>query len=139
MPFLGPFDNIDVLCSDIDVMAAFYHDVLELPYLFDREPGDDWFAVQAGPVTLYFFPGKGGHPEPFVADSDENPPGIECFAFVVEDLDAAVAALDGRVAWLGDVEEWHHPSGTWYRFRYFHDPEGNKVSITEPHKTGGGV
>jgi glyoxylase I family protein len=137
MGLLRQFDNIDILCTDLDSMATFYTEVLELPLLFPREPGDDWFAVQTDNVTLYFFPGKGGHPEPFVANSDDNPPGLECFSFVVEDLDAAVAWLDGRVPWLGPKEEWHHSSGTWYRFRYFHDPEGNKVSITEPHKARG--
>lgn len=135
---LRRFDNIDILCNDTDAMAAFYHDVLGLPFLFPHEPGDDWFAVQAGSVTVYFFLGKGAHPTPFVADSDENPPGLECFSLAVDDLDEAIAALDGKVSWLGDVEEWHHPSGTWYRFRYFHDPEGNKVSVTEPHKVAAG-
>ncbi len=134
MTQLRRLDNIDVLCVDVGVMAAFYHDVLGQPFLFPYQKGDDWFAIQSGDVTLYFFPGKGGHPAPLSLDSDENPPGIECYAWAVEDLDAAIGQLDGRVEWISDMGDWHHPNGTWYRFRFFRDPEGNKMSITEPHK-----
>lgn len=134
MTLLKRFDNIDVLCTDIPKMAAFYHDVLELPFLFPHEEGEDWFAVQSGDVTLYFFPGSGPHAPRFAANSDLNPPGIECFAFSVADLDEAIQALEGKVEWIDDVEEWRHPSGSWYRFRYLYDPEGNKLSITEPHR-----
>ena len=59
---------------------------------------------------------------------------VRSFAFAVDDLDAAVAELDGKVKWAGDEERWDHPSGTWYRYRSFHDPEGNLLHVTEPHK-----
>ena len=134
MTLLQRFDNIDVLCSDVHKMASFYHGVLGLPFVFPYARGDEWFAVQSGDVTLYFFPGKGPHPARFCAATEENPPGIECFSFAVADLDEAMRDLDGKVEWMEEVEEWKHPGGTWYRFRYFYDPEGNKVSITEPHK-----
>ena len=132
---LGRFDNIDVFCVDVERMADFYHGTLGLPLLFEREPG--WFAVQAGDVTLYFFPGEGEHPRLYGDDPDHAPPGFESFSFEVADLDAAIAELDGQVQWTGDgPRDWHHPSGTWYRFRSFFDPEGNKIYITEPHKAG---
>mgnify|MGYP000894377983 FL=1 len=134
MTLLKRLDNIDVLCEDLDRMAAFYHDVLGQPFLFPYAPGDDWFAIQCGDVTIYFFPGKGEHAEPLSPNSDENPPGIECYAWAVDDLDAAIGELDGKVEWISPAGEWRHPSGTWYRFRFFRDPEGNKMSITEPHK-----
>ncbi len=134
MTLLKRLDNIDVLCADLDRMACFYHGVLGQPFLFPYTPGDDWFAIQSGDVTIYFFPGKGEHPDPLSLDSDENPPGIECYAWAVDDLDVAIRELDGKVEWISDVGDWHHESGTWYRFRFFRDPEGNKMSITEPHK-----
>jgi glyoxylase I family protein len=131
---LQRIDNIDVLCTDINRMATFYHDVLGQPFLFPYTPGDDWFAIQSGDVTLYFFPGKGEHPPRFREDLAENPPGIECYSWAVADLDAAIRELDGKVEWLSDIDRWEHSDGTWYRFRFFYDPEGNKMSITEPHK-----
>jgi catechol 2,3-dioxygenase-like lactoylglutathione lyase family enzyme len=132
----GRLDNIDVLCTDVDAMARFYVEVLGLPLLFPRE--EDWFAVQAGDVTLYFFPGKGAHPGRPADATDDNPPGLESFSFAVDDLDAAIAELDGEVQWSGPVHRWDHPGGTWYRYRGLYDPEGNKVNLTEPHKVAGG-
>jgi catechol 2,3-dioxygenase-like lactoylglutathione lyase family enzyme len=129
---IGRLDNIDVLCTDVDAMADFYTGVLELPLAFVREDG--WFAVQAGDVTLYFFAGSGPHPPRMADDTDANPPGIESFSFAVADLDATIAALDGAVEWTGPVQTWEHPSGAWFRFRGFYDPEGNKLNVTEPHR-----
>ena len=52
MGLLKQLDAIDVLCVDLDTMAAFYTEVLDLPLLFPRESGDDWCAVRAGAGTL---------------------------------------------------------------------------------------
>jgi len=133
---LAPFriDNFDVYCSDAREMAAFYHDVLGLPYFLPYEEGAGWAALQAGDVTIYLFESPGEHPAPRTNVTEENPPGIDSFAFAVDDLDAAVAELDGKVKWAGDPERWEHPNGTWYRYRSFHDPEGNLLHLTEPHK-----
>ena len=136
MSALAPFriDNFDVYCSDTREMAAFYHDVLGLPYFLPYEEGAGWAALQAGDVTIYIFESPGAHPAPRSNVTEENPPGIDSFAFEVADLDASIAELEGKVKWAGDPERWDHPSGTWYRYRSFHDPEGNLLHITEPHK-----
>jgi isopenicillin-N N-acyltransferase-like protein len=131
---VGGIDNIDILFTDLEKMYAFYTETLALPLIFPRAEGDDWFGVQAGAVSLYFFPGVGPHATPFDGNADVNPPAIESVTFEVENLDDAVAALDGKVEWISDEERWDHPSGTWYRFRTFLDPEGNKLGIVEPHK-----
>ena len=48
-----------------------------------------------------------------------------------------MAELDGKVEWVDDeIITWKHPSGTWYRYRPFFDPEGNMLYVTEPHKLG---
>jgi isopenicillin-N N-acyltransferase-like protein len=128
-------DNVDLLVHDADLMARFYHDVLELPFFLPYEPGSGWFAVQAGDVTVYVFETKvEGAPSHRTDDTDANPAGLDSFAFAVDDLDAAVVQLDGKVTWAGEPEQWDHPVGTWYRYRSFYDPEGNIVHITEPHK-----
>jgi glyoxylase I family protein len=129
-------DNIDLLVHDAEAMARFYHDVLGLPFFLPYEPGQAWFACQAGDVTLYVFETKvEGDPAHRTDDTDTNPAGVDSFAFAVDDLDEAVAGLDGRVEWAGPAERWDHPSGIWYRYRSFYDPEGNIVHVTEPHTT----
>ena len=46
----------------------------------------------------------------------------------MDDLDEAIAELDRRgVSWAGDIVE-----SPWYRYRGFHDPEGNLIYITRP-------
>lgn len=129
-------DNIDLLVHDADRSARFYHEVLGLPFFLPYEPGQGWFACQAGDVTLYVFETKvEGDPARRTDDTDTNPAGVDSFAFAVDDLDEAVAGLDGKVEWAGPAERWDHPSGVWYRYRSFYDPEGNIVHVTEPHTT----
>jgi catechol 2,3-dioxygenase-like lactoylglutathione lyase family enzyme len=129
---LQRFDNIDVYCQDIPAMVRFYRDVLGLTLLYPYEDGTDWFAIQSGDVSVYFLAA-----DPGAADGRFPPgkcAGISSFSFAVADLDAAIQSLDGNVAWADDIRDWRHPNGTWYRFRFFTDPEGNNLSITEPHK-----
>lgn len=132
---LSRLDNADILFTDKEVMLDFYHRKLGLPLHFPTTPEEDWFAVQAGDVTLFFFPGAGEHPPRLSADGSNNPPGIESIAWSVDDLDAAIAELDPVVEWATDTTVWKHPSGAWYRMRTFFDPEGNKLWITEPHRS----
>ena len=129
-------DNIDLLVHDADASARFYHEVLGLPFFLPYEPGQGWFACQAGDVTLYVFETRvAGDPARRTDDTDTNPAGVDSFAFAVDDLEKAVAELDGKVEWAGPAEHWDHPSGVWYRYRSFYDPEGNIVHVTEPHTT----
>lgn len=137
MGLLKTIDNIDILCSDVDAMYRFYHEVLELPLVYPYVPEERWFAVRCGHVDLYFFPGVGEHAPRFAADSDENPPSIESLSFIVDDLDEAIAELTGKVEWAGGIQQWEHTDGSWFRFRPFYDPEGNKLYVSEPHPVGG--
>ncbi|MGP4110212.1 VOC family protein [Streptomyces sp. 4N509B] len=128
-------DNIDLLCRNTQRMVDFYHGVLGLDFFLPYEPGDSWAALQAGDVTLYVFETTStAEPVHRVHVAAVDPPGLSAFGLVVDDLDAAVARLDPHVSWAGDARRWDHPSGTWYRFRAFYDPEGNVLSVTEPHK-----
>lgn len=134
MGILKRLDNADILYSDKEVMLHFYHEVLDLPFLFPTTPEEDWFALQAGDVSLFFFPGKGAHAEPLSASGADNPPGIESIAWAVDDLEAAIEALDPHIEWASETTVWTHPNGAFYRMRTFFDPEGNKLWITEPHR-----
>jgi catechol 2,3-dioxygenase-like lactoylglutathione lyase family enzyme len=124
---LKRLDNIDVLCTDVDALVAFYGGVLGLPLRLPYEPGQGWAGFRAGDVVIYFIEeGVGPHPAPRFTTGDK-PPGLDSFAFEVDDLDAAIAELDAAVPWAGDVVV-----SEWYRYRGFHDPEGNLVYLTEP-------
>ena len=135
MPSLKRIDNLDILCDDVATVVSFYHETLGLPFFLPHEPDDDWAAIDAGNLTIYIFRSEvGGHAPRRTPVNPENPPGFDSFAFEVDDLDAAIGELDGAVVWAsGATIEWRHPSGTWYRYRPFYDPEGNLLYITEPH------
>jgi catechol 2,3-dioxygenase-like lactoylglutathione lyase family enzyme len=121
-------DNIDVLCTDIEPMREFYADTLGLPLRLPYEPGQGWVGFRAGDVVIYLIEeGAGPHPPPRFTGA-ANPPGIDSFAFEVDDLDDAIAQLDGiGVPWAGEIV-----TSEWYRYRGLHDPEGNLVYLTEP-------
>jgi catechol 2,3-dioxygenase-like lactoylglutathione lyase family enzyme len=125
---LKRLDNIDVVCTDVDAIVAFYRGTLGLRLRLPYEPGQGWAGFRAGDVVIYFIEdGHGPHPPPRFTGG-ENPPGIDSFAFEVEDLAAAIAELDARgVQWAGEIV-----TSEWYRYRGLHDPEGNLVYLTEP-------
>jgi catechol 2,3-dioxygenase-like lactoylglutathione lyase family enzyme len=124
-------DNIDVICADVEPLREFYGDVLGLPLRLPYEPGQGWIGFRAGDAVIYFIEeekeASGPHPPPRFSGRP-NPPGIDSFAFEVDDLDAAIAELDQRqVRWAGEIIE-----SEWYRYRGLHDPEGNLIYLTEP-------
>ena len=113
---LKRLDNLDVVCTDVEAMAAFYQDVLGLALRLPYEPGQGWAGFRAGDVVIYLIEreaGAGDLARPRFTGAP-IPPGIDSFAFVVEDLDAAIV------------------TSQWYRYRGLHDPEGNLLYLTEP-------
>jgi isopenicillin-N N-acyltransferase-like protein len=133
---LKRIDNLDVLCKDADKLASFYHEILGLPFFLEYKKGQGWASIDAGNLTIYIFTSeKGTHAPRRTPVNPDNPPGFDSFAFEIDDLDAAITELTARgVEWAGEVTHWKHPSGTWYRYRPFYDPEGNMLYVTEPHK-----
>ncbi|MEU3345804.1 VOC family protein [Streptomyces sp. NPDC006700] len=133
---LKRIDNTDILTHDVQRLVDFYHGVLGLPFHLPYVPEEKWAAIDLGNLTLYLFASEAGEHAPRRTEVNaENPPGLDSFAFEVDDLDAAYAALDGRVEWVtGQEIVWNHPSGVWYRYRPFYDPDGNMLYITEPHR-----
>jgi predicted enzyme related to lactoylglutathione lyase len=132
---LKRIDNLDILCDDVNVLARFYNETLGLPFHLPFVPEEGWAAVDAGNLTIYIFASEvGGHASARTPVNPENPPGFDSFAFEVDDLDDAIDSLTAKdVDWAGDVTHWKHPSGTWYRYRPFYDPEMNMLYVTEPH------
>jgi catechol 2,3-dioxygenase-like lactoylglutathione lyase family enzyme len=125
---LKRLDNIDVLCSDVERMVAFYSGVLGLELRLPYESGQGWAGYRAGDVVIYLIEdGAGPHPPPR-RTAGPNPPGIDSFAFEVDSLDEAIAHFDRQgVSWAGEIV-----ASEWYRYRGLHDPEGNLVYLTEP-------
>ena len=124
-------DNIDVVCTRIEPMREFYGGLLGLPLRLPYAPGQGWVGYLAGDVVVYFIEEDAAtlppHPAPRFTGA-ANPPGIDSFAFEVEDLDAAIGELDRHgVSWAGEIVK-----SDWYRYRGLHDPEGNLVYLTEP-------
>ena len=136
---LKRMDNMDILTSDVPRLADFYHETLGLPFFLPyeptAEPEDQWASIDFGNVVLYIFhTTRGGTVARRSAVNLDDPVGLDSFAFEVGDLDAAVAALEGKVEWVHDgITVWEHPSGVWYRYRPFFDPDGNMIYVTEPH------
>lgn len=133
MGLLIGMDNHDIVCEDVQRMYDFYVGTLGMQPAYPFVPEDEWFAASAGSTTLYFFKGTGAHPPRFSHDTGQNPPGIESLSFLVEDIHEAVAALDGKVEWAAPAEKWEHPNGAWFHYRFFYDPEGNKMAVSEAH------
>jgi isopenicillin-N N-acyltransferase-like protein len=116
---LRRLDNIDITCRDFDRMVAFYHEVLELPFLQPYERACGWAGLRIGSVALYLL------------DEQAAPlPGPVKLGFEVDDLEQAIAWLDSKDArWEGEIVV-----SPWYRYRGFFDPDGNVVYLSLPDK-----
>lgn len=132
---LKRIDNMDILTRDVQRLTDFYHGVLGLPFHLPYEPEEEWAAIDLGNLTLYLFKSEVGEHEPRrTAVNADNAPGYDSMAFEVDSLDEAEAALEGKVEWVDERIEWKHPSGAWYQYRPFFDPDGNMLYVTEPHR-----
>ena len=133
---LKRIDNMDVLTHDVGRLVDFYHGLLGLPLYLPYEASEEWAGIDAGNLTIYLFKSEAGrHADKRTPVNVDNAPGYDSIAFDVDDLDEAVAFLDGSVEWASDEQiEWQHPSGLRYRYRPFYDPDGNMIYVTEPHK-----
>lgn len=132
---LKRMDNFDILTRDVQGLVDFYHGTLGLPFFLPYEREEKWASIDLGNVVLYIF--HTTHDSVVRRRSSvnlEDPVGMDSFAFEIDNLDDTMAALDGRVEWLHDeITTWQHPSGVWYRYRPFFDPDGNMIYVTEPH------
>ncbi len=131
---LKRIDNMDIYTKNLPRLVEFYTATLGLKFFLPYEAAQGWAAIDFGNLTLYMFEANlGEHAPPH--PGDRRVPGIDAFAFEVDDVDKAVQALDGKVTWCQPaIQLWSHPSGTHYRYRAFYDPDGNKLYVTQPHK-----
>src|SRR5262249_22801067 len=109
-------------------MVDFYSGTLGLPFNLPYDRAQGWGGFQVGDVVGYLIElaEDGARARP--AARDQSAPGLDSFAFEVDDLDGTIAELDARgVEWAGEVVE-----SDWYRFRGFRDPEENLLYVTVP-------
>jgi glyoxylase I family protein len=125
--------SVDILTPDVARMVDFYHGLLGLPFELPWDGNEDLAALSAGNLLICLMRTENATPPPRHsgdAMGRHDPQGFDCLAFHVDDLDAAMAALDGKVAWIYDApREYQEDNGVYYRHRVMHDPDGNMVYL----------
>jgi len=116
-------DHVYYWTRDMERAVAFYRDTVGLRLI--RQDGDQWALFDAGPVQFALHGAVEAHPVE---------PGGATAVFRVDDLDAAVAALEGRG--VGFHDHLGEVAG-YARFRSFSDPDGNTVQLIEYQRRDG--
>ena len=117
-------DHIALRVTDLDAERAFYEETLGLEY-------DDEFEI--GGVRNVMVSGEDGMGYQFQYDPDDESPvepsGIDHVAVVVDDLDAALDAVeaDGHPLLRGPIES----DDLSLRVAFVEDPEGYAVELVE--------
>jgi glyoxylase I family protein len=130
---INRIESLDILTPDVPRMVDFYHGVLGLPFFMPWEGDEDLASLDAGNLIICLMRTTSTTTPPKHSGVDmgvRDPQGFDSIAFEVDDLEAAMAALDGKVTWITDGPgEWREPDGTFFRHRVMHDPDGNMVYI----------
>ena len=116
---------IGIPVSDVDSAKAFYVDQVGFGLDHDVQPAEGMRVVQMTP------PGSScsvviGQGMPLGEPGSTRGPQL-----VVEDIDAARAALAGRGVEITDVQQLGPEGAPGSRFAFFHDPDGNGWSMQE--------
>jgi predicted enzyme related to lactoylglutathione lyase/ketosteroid isomerase-like protein len=112
---------VTVPVSDVDRAKAFYADAVGFRVDQDQRVREDLRFVQLTP------PGSGCSIALGTGLVDSEPGSLKGVQLVVEDVDAAHAALQARGVEVSDVQAF-----PWGRFCFFSDPDGNGWSVQEP-------
>lgn len=126
-------ESMDILTPDVGRMVDFYHGLLGLPFFMPWDGDEDLAALDAGNLIICLMRTTSPVQPPRHTGVDMgigDPQGFDSVAFEVDDLDAAMAALDGKVTWLADAPGgWQDDNGLSFRHRVMHDPDGNMVYL----------
>ncbi|WP_374603045.1 VOC family protein [Niveibacterium sp.] len=120
-----------IICSDYARSKRFYTEVLGLRVVAEtyRAARDSWKLDLALPdgaqIELFSFPGAPPRP------SWPEAQGLRHLAFVVDNLDADVAALTAAGV---EVEPVRVDELTGARFTFFADPDGLPLELVEPRQ-----
>ncbi len=120
-----------IICSDYARSKRFYTEVLGLRVVAEtyRAARDSWKLDLALPdgaqIELFSFPGAPPRP------SWPEAQGLRHLAFVVDNLDAELAALTAAGV---EVEPVRVDELTGARYTFFADPDGLPLELVEPHQ-----
>ena len=124
------FNHIAINCKDPILIERFYtkHFGFRRSRVYLPGPGQV-VVIKSGPLSLELFPAKGDRPSPVERDGTEYP-GIRHVAFLVDDLDAKLAAMgpDAKLS-LGPLDMGQFIPGM--RVAWLADPEGNIVELNQ--------
>ena len=145
-------DHVNIVVSDLDLMLAFYRDVLGLKETKRATIEGEWIGATVGLAgvnadVVYLDAASGARielirynrpsmPRPNAVDSP-NAPGLRHMAFRVDDIDATVSKLrSAGVRFFSDVQlvpnsQVSYGGGVRKRLIYFQDPEGNLLELCE--------
>jgi predicted enzyme related to lactoylglutathione lyase len=112
---------VQVPVSDVDRAKAFYVDQVGFNADHDHQVSDELRFVQLTP------PGSACSIALTTGAHHMQPGSLEGLQVVVDDADAARAALAERGVEASEVQEF-----PWGRFVFFEDPDGNGWSVQEP-------
>jgi catechol 2,3-dioxygenase-like lactoylglutathione lyase family enzyme len=115
-------DHVAIAARDPRALAAWYRDVLGMRILFENGQDPPTYLVGGPTAGMIEIMPERGFPRP---EREFYAPGISHLALLVEDFDAAYAALQGRVEGLADPL----PAAGGGFIANFLDPEGNPVQI----------
>ncbi|MCA1726931.1 MAG: VOC family protein [Actinobacteria bacterium] len=107
-------DHVYYWTGDMDRAVAFYRDVLGLE--LTRREDDNWAEFKAGAIRFALHGSMEGHP---------FTPGGATASFEVDDLDAAVTAVESKGVTVGHRGE----VGAEARYAILTDPDGNSVQL----------
>lgn len=123
MDVLTGIDHPAVAVGDVDALAEWYCEVLGYEKVF-RDDQPIWMLRAPDDTLLEVMP-EDETPRP---ERTTQTPGWSHLALRVEDLDAAIRALDSEgVTWTSDIVEAVGGG----RLRCFEDPDGNMWQILE--------
>jgi glyoxylase I family protein len=152
--------HVGITVSDLERGIDFYHGVLGLGFVNEPSPVFDdpalgpavgvpgaalrQVSLALGDATLelleYVQP-----PSPIDAPLAQNALGAQHVAFLVDDIEAAKAELEGKgVRFFSDVNAVDEGVLAGWRWVYFSDPDGNalelvEVAYTRPEERAAGI
>lgn len=126
------FAHVALNCMDPVAQEAWY--VRNLGFRRERAiPLGDWTLVfiSRGDLTLELFKADGESPGGQPDGDGPSSRGVRHLAFQVDDVDAALAAVDATTT-LGPVEFGEFIPG--WRSAWIRDPEGNIIEISQGYR-----
>jgi Lactoylglutathione lyase and related lyases len=125
---LKAIHHVAIICSDYARSKAFYTEVLGLKVIHEayREARDSWkLDLEVSPgvqIELFSFPS----PPPRVSRPEAQ--GLRHIAFAVDDIDAAVARIEGHGVACEPIRVDEY---TGKRFTFFADPDDQPIELYE--------